>query len=62
MGGVGAWGSDPAYPLAREVRAAGVKDAGSSGAGTAPPSARAGLAVSVTDEPLRIETRRCCVQ
>ncbi len=34
-----------------KVRRDGVKDAGETGARTAPPDARAGIAVSVTDEP-----------
>ena len=43
-------GCDPATLITREARTAGVKDAGSTGARPAPPGARAGLAVSVTDE------------
>ncbi len=39
----------------------GVKDAGETGARTAPPDARAGLAVSVTGEDARLNTRPCYV-
>ena len=62
--GVGG-GSGDATPLtlnqAAQWQADGVKDAGETGARTAPPGARAGIAVSVTGSPFSWDTRPCYV-
>ena len=59
------WGSGDATALSfqrkRSGRRDGVKAAGETGARTAPPDARAGIAVSVTGSPFSWATRRCYV-